>query len=369
MSERSTLSRRSILKTTGLAAATSIAGCLGGGGGGESPAPNSVTEWPPQNVEGELNVWNWYDDWASWAKGAFRDANDVNVTTSGYSSPQQWYTKLQSGNTEIDNIAAQSNWAERSIENDFLHELPVDVMPSWENVTDRLKEVSAYQKDGNVYGIPEDQILYSLTYSDETFDSAPSSWGVLWDDQYEGELMMWDNSTVSCQIAALYTGQDPMQPDDYDAIEAALKQQKPLLKTYWGDYEQAMQLFVNGDVVAGPLTMGRTYMARFKENSPINYTVPKEGAMFTSDMFVIPKGAPHTMASLLFTNWATQPENAAKLFTTMGYKPAVDIGDQLSQEETEFVNWPDSWTLHFQETLADDVRQQYDDIWNAVKAA
>ena len=362
------IARRTVLSTSGAALAASVAGCLGGGGGGDA-TPMDVTEWPPQDVSGELNVWNWYDDWMEYAMEEFPNAYDVSVSNSGYSSPNQWYSKLQAGNTEIDNIAATTNWVERSIENDFLHELPVDVMPAWEHVGERYKEISSYQKDGSVYAIPESLVLYPLTYNDEYFDSAPTSWGVLWDDEHEGNLVMWDNSTVSCQIAAMYTGQDPIEPDDFDEIEEALIQQKPLLRTYWGDYTQGQQLFVNEDAVAGPLTMGRTYSARFQEGAPVHYTAPEEGAMYTSDLFVIPKGAPNPIASLAFTNWGTPPEHAAQLFKTMGYKPAVDISDSLSEQDKEFTTWPDSWNLRFSETLSDDVRSKYDEIWTAVKAA
>lgn len=367
-SSKRSVSRRQLLGATGAAGLAAIAGCTGGGDG-DDRVPMDVEEWPPEDLESNLNLWNWYDDWAEWAMDAFGDEFDVDVSNSGYASPDQWYSQLEAGNTEIDNVAATTNWVERSIENDYLHELPVDIMPAWENVTDRIKEASSYQEDGKTYAVPESLVLYPLTYNEEYFDEPPDSWGVLWDEAHEGEIMMWDNATVSCQIAAMYTGQDPIDPDDFDEIQAVLEQQKPLLRTYWGDYQQGMSLFVNEDVMAGPLTMGRTYTARFQEGAPVHYTAPEEGAMFTSDLFVIPKGAPNPIASLQFTNWATETENAAKLFETMGYMPAVDISDQLSEEDREFTNWPDDWNLVFSETLSDDVRSRYDEIWTAVKAA
>ena len=368
---RSGPSRRAFLKATAAtgAASAGLAGCLGGGGGDSDRVPMDVEEWPPEDLESNLNLWNWYDDWAEWAIDAFGEEFDVNVSNSGFSSPDQWYSKLQAGNEEMDNIAATTNWVERSIENDFLHELPVDIMPAWENITDRIKDASSYQQDGKTYAVPESLVLYPLTYNTEYFDSAPESWGVLWDEEHKDKIVMWDNSTVSCQIAAMYTGQDPIEPDDFDEIEEVLKQQKPLLRTYWGDYQQGMSLFVNEDAVAGPLTMGRTYSARFGEGAPVHYTAPKEGAMFTSDLFVIPKGAPNPMASLQFTNWASKTKNAAKLFETMGYQPAVDISSELSQEDKEFTNWPSDWNLVFSETLSEEVRSKYDEIWTAVKAA
>ena len=370
-SDPSALNRRRFLEGAAAAGITaSAAGCLGGGGGGgDDRVPMDVTEWPPEDIGSQLNMWNWYDSWVEWASDAFEEEFDVSVSNTGYSSPDQWYSQLEADNSEIDNIAATTNWVERSIENDFLHELPVDVMPAWENITDRVKQASSFQEDGSVYAVPEALVLYPLTYNTGTFDSAPTSWGVLWDDAYEGQLCMWDNATVSCQIAAMYTEQDPIEPDDFDEIREVLVQQKPLLRTYWGDYQQGMSLFVNEDVVAGPLTMGRTYTARFGEGAPVDYTAPDEGAMYTSDLFVIPKGAPNPMASLQFTNWASKPENAVKLFETMGYMPAVDISDHLSKEDAEFTNWPDEWKLVFSATLSDEVRSKYDEIWTAVKAA
>lgn len=132
-------SRRRFMKAaaTSSIATAGLAGCvggLGGGGGGSDRTPMDVEEWPPENLESQMNLWNWYDDWASWAAEQFGEEFDVDVSTSGYSSPDQWYSKLQAGNQEMDNISATTNWVERSIENDFLHELPVDIMPAWENI-------------------------------------------------------------------------------------------------------------------------------------------------------------------------------------------------------------------------------------------
>lgn len=362
--------RRRFLQAASAAGAFTMAGCLGGGGGGgDGRVPMDVGEWPPEDYSDSLNMWNWYDSWVDYAQEEFGSEFDVEVSNSGFSSPDQWYSQLQAGNENIDNISATTNWVDRSIENDFLHEIPVDIMPAWENITERAKQVSSYEQDGSVYAVPESLVLYPLTYNEEYFDSEPESWGVLWDESHKDRIVMWDNATVSCQIAAMYTGQDPTDPSDFQEIEEVLKQQKPLLKTYWGDYQQGQSLFVNDDVVAGPLTMGRTYTARFQEGAPVNYTAPEEGAMFTSDLFVIPQGSPNPITSLLFTNWATQTENAAMLFETMGYKPAVDISDQISEEDAEFINWPDEWNLIFSETLSEDVRSRYDEIWTAVKTA
>jgi Spermidine/putrescine-binding periplasmic protein len=149
--------RRRFLQAASAAGAFTIAGCLGGGGGGggDGRAPMDIESWPPEDYSENLAMRNWYDDWAEWAMDEFGSEFDVEVSNSGFSSPNQWYSQLQAGNEEIDNIAATTNWVERSIENDFLHEIPVDIMPAWENVSDRIKDASSYQQDGSVYAVPE----------------------------------------------------------------------------------------------------------------------------------------------------------------------------------------------------------------------
>jgi spermidine/putrescine transport system substrate-binding protein len=375
--------RRKILKASGAALATSVAGCLGGGsGGGNEFRPQDVEEFPVSNVEDTFNLWNWYDGFANYAKEQFPEDNSAveTVNVSGYSSPSQWFTKLQSGNHSIDNIGATGEYVGRGMEEDLLEPLPVDAMPSWEQVPQSYKEdVDEHftDDDGNVYCVPESTVLTALGYNTEHFDEPPTSWEVLWEESLEGNVTMWDRSYIAGSIAARVAGQDWRDPDDWKEIEELLKQQKPLNKTYWTEYQAGMQMFINEDVVAGPMTMGRLFTARFDHDAPIDYVVPEEGTHYSMDEFVIPKGAPHPRASTQFLNWAAKKENAVKLFTTMGYKPAVkDLPNQLKQngvpqKHIDFVEWSDDMRsrMDFQAPLKPEVRQKYDEIWTTVKAA
>ncbi len=57
------LSRRNLVKYGLASGAASLAGCIGGGGGGsnEPTKPVDVESVPPEQLEQNLNVWNWYD--------------------------------------------------------------------------------------------------------------------------------------------------------------------------------------------------------------------------------------------------------------------------------------------------------------------
>lgn len=342
-----------------------------------------VEEFPVSDLESTFNLWNWYDGFANYAQEQFpQTADGVNeVNVSGYSAPSEWFTQLQSGNHSIDNIGATGTYVGRSMENDLLEPLPVENMPSWENIPQSYKDdVDEYFSDdeGNIYCVPEATVLApALGYNTDYFDEPPSSWEILWDEDLEGQVTVWDRSYIAGSIAAKIAGQDWRDPDDFDELQELLLQQKPLNNTYWQEYQAGMQMFINEEVMAGMMTMGRLFTARFEHDAPIDYVIPEEGTMYSQDQFVIPKGAPHPRASTQFLDWAAKTGNAVKLFTSMGYKPAVNnLESQLQeegvpQEHIDFITWSDDQQsrMEFQAPFPEDVRTGYDEMWTRVKAA
>ncbi|WP_248910827.1 ABC transporter substrate-binding protein [Halocatena marina] len=372
------LSRRNLVKYGLAGGAISLAGCLGGGDGGRNlPAkPVDAGSVPPENLEQNLNVWNWYDGWVNWAVEEFEGQYDTSVTTAAYSNPSKWYTKLEAENDEIDSISATSAWVVRSMDNDFLHALPIDRMDGWSALNELAKSDAEeyYQRNGAVYAIPEAQVAHPLTYSTDYFDDDPGSWDVLWQSDLKGKVSMQDWGEVACRIAALYTGQDPNDPDDFKEIEEALIQQKDLNVTYWKDHSTVQQMFENEQIVATVYTDGRTYNGRFQKGISMDMSNTKEGFMYTYDTFVIPKGAPNPNAAVAWTDMGSKPQNATKKVTTMGYLPPIkNIGDHLdlSNEKIDFLSWPQkmSDSATFIQPLPDDFRKKFDEIWTKVKAA
>lgn len=379
------LDRRSILKASGVAAAGSLAGCLGGGGGGSgSFSPVDAEEFPVSDLENKFNLWNWYDGLASYAAEEMPKQYDglETVTTTGYAASSEWFSKLKSGNHSIDAIASTATYTDRCLNDDLIAPLPTENMPNYENAMSLGREQMKKHfsdDDGNVYAHPHVIGLWPcLGYNSNEFSEAPTSWDILWDEEYKGQLTMQDQPIVSGFVGAMYTGQDFADPDDFKDIEEALKQQKELNKTYWKEYEAGMNMFVNESVVAGTHTMGRLFSAHFQNDAPyVEYSIPDEGALYFLDNSVIPKDAPHPRVATEYLNWFLKPENAIKMFTSMGYLPAIDNLDQVmkeadvSKEKREFVSWSDEERdrLVFWEPLDEEVREEYTDLWTRVKAA
>ncbi|WP_199243393.1 ABC transporter substrate-binding protein [Halopenitus persicus] len=366
------------MRTAAAGGAIGLAGCMGGNGGGGEDVNPADLEVPPSDLEDNVNVWNWYDGWVDWAVEEFESEYETSVSTAAYSNPSEWYTQLEAGNEEIDSISATSAWVVRSMNNDFLHPLPAEKMEGWDALNDlaRSDAEEYYSADGNVYAIPETIVAHPLTYSTDYFDEDPGSWDVLWESDLDGMVSMQDWGEVACRVAALYTGQDPNDPDDFDELEEVLIQQKDLNNTYWQDHSTVLQMFDNEEIVAAVYTDGRTYDGQFNQDIPIDMSNTQEGFMYTYDTFVIPQGAPNPRAAVAWTDFGSKPANTSQKAPTMGYVAPIDgleeeLSDQLSEEELEFLQWPQSMSDNamFIEPLSDELREQFDQIWTNVKAA
>ncbi len=373
------LGRRSVLGAVGTAGAAALAGCLGGDEGDEEYVrPIEIESFPVEEYESSLNVWNWYTDWVDWHTEPFQESYEgvEDINTQAYSGPSEWYSRLEAGNDEIDNISATNEWVVRSMENDYLEPLPVERMGAWEVLSDLAQSDAEeyFSMDGEVYAIPESIVMQpSLTYNTDYFDEPPDSWSILWDEDLEGMMFMEDWAEVSCRVAALYTGQDPNDPDDFEEIEEVLMQQRDLNVTYWNEFSSAMEMFIDEEVMVGPLRDGRTWMARFLNDAPIDYAVPDEGMMYTYDNFVIPEGAPNPRASAAWVDHGGQISSRIRLFSEMGYVPPIEnLEDELtevvSEEEAAFADWLDPDELIFIEPLDEETLDRYDEIWTTVVA-
>lgn len=333
--------RRQFLTGAAAVASAAVAGCqtvLA-----DRTRPSDVTEWPPEPLEGSLTFWTWHNYWADWAEASFKYSHDLNSTSRNvYGVPSEWLEEVRRRDHATDVVHSTTRPVERALAADLLEPLPARLMPAWEEVTGRF-DLARYQRDGDVYALPQTWTLFPLQYNLNEFDDAPKSWDVLWDDAYADRIVMKDDAVVSCQIAALYTGQDPANPSDFDDIRAALQQQRPLVHRYWSNRYNARRLFERERVLLGPLTQAATCLCA-EDKAPIRWTVPTEGTMSTHSVFVIPRGAPNPKTALRFIDWG------------------------LRRKITTTDSWDDDWDLHFSSRLSEAVADRYDAIWSDVRA-
>lgn len=367
MSEE-TSRRQFVTAAASMAAIGATAGCAGGdesenSSGNTGESGNGASQYG--DITGPFRLRMWHEAYGNERIQGFTDELGIEGTNQGFSNPSTPYTNIQSGQYIGDVISFIHNWGQRAWENDLLQPVDTSRLSHMNKLDDRFQEMNSVGENKQ-WGIPYDVGIFPLTYDTEEISDTPNSWELLWDDSFEGRITMQDSAINSCQVAALYTGQDPLDPSDFDDIEEALIQQKPLVNTYWGTFERGMRLFVDGSVDVGQLTVGRTVQAAVDNDASVNYTVPESGAMTYFDEFCIPTNAKNVDTAHAWID--DYLEQGGPQFTELErYRSTIEgIDSKLSSSLQGYYEWPQEWNLITQDLLPDEVRNSYEDIWTRV---
>lgn len=397
MPPRSMVSRRNVLKGAGAAGLAGMAGCIGGEDDGEYVRPVEIEEWPPDDYEDELVAWNWYAEWNEWGAPAFAEEYDLDsYATEAYSTPTDWFTQLESNpeNHGIDHIGAFTEWVDRA--QDRLEPIPIDEMPNVE-IADQYLDIhrEMFWSDdgvGGVYGCPHSVVISPIVmYNTERIEDPPESYEILWDDEYADEIsMMAHHGGFLCDVGALYTGQDPNDPDDFEEIQEVLEQQRDLVFNYADEHETQMNLVGTGDAALGTHTDGRAFRAIYHHDQPVDWFIPEEGATWGTDVVLIPEHAPNPRTSALYLDFLFSDEGIERFVDTTVYRPPVEneeftdgsLGDTIREKWDEWEHYGDPEDFIDDMVITDDemdrmyhnwprsqeVIERYDEIWTEVTA-
>ena len=291
------LTRRKALAAAGATATTAIAGCLAQGSGRDL---SEIEEWPPTRHAEELSFWTWQRYWGDQAI-SFQYAEDLEGIDRIVVPAFQQEQRLRDGESP-DAVHLLSRQFANALDEDLLQPLPTDVMPAWppENKL-REQDLSFYGRDGEHYGYPQAPVAMALAYHFDVMDGA-DSWSLLWDEQYAGRIAMPADPILLGQIGALYTGQDPFDPDDPDAIRDALLEQEPLVGEYWTHWLDSWNAFYRDKLDIGVLPQPRMCLCS-QDYTPVRYGNP-EGIVYAQSTLAVPAEAENPYLAAEFVNWA-----------------------------------------------------------------
>lgn len=261
-----------------------------------------------------LNVYNWGQNIADGSDdtvdiiAAFEEAYpNIKVNYSTYDSNEALYTKLSSGGITVDVIIPSDYMIARLIKEELLLELDFDNIPNYANVDDTFKNTS-YDPE-NKYSVPYTWgtvgILYNTKYVDE---ADVTGWELLWNEKYQGKILMFDNSRDAFGIAQYLLGYDVNTTDKEELQLCAdkLAEQKPLIQQYVMD--QVYSSMENEEAWIAPYYAGDC-MVMMGSNENLQFYLPEEqGFNLFIDAMCIPACAQEKEAAELFINFMCQPE-------------------------------------------------------------
>lgn len=326
----------------------------------------------------QITVYNWGQYIADGTDGcldviaAFEAETGIKVNYLTFDSNESMYTKLKTGGTTYDVIIPSDYMVGKLIEEDMLEPLDFDNIPNYCYIDETFRN-QAYDPD-NRYSVPYTWGTVGLIYNKNyVADEDATSWAALWNANYAGKILMFDNPRDSFAIAETLLGYSMNTTDENELRETAelLAMQKSLVQTYVMD--QIFDKMQRGEAWIAPYYAG-DYLTMVEENPALGFCYPKEGFNIFIDAMCIPKGCQNKSGAEAFINFLCRPDICAENLDFLGYSVTETAAKELLDSElvASPVAYPDDETLARSESfgaLPLDTTQLMNELWLAAKTS
>jgi putative spermidine/putrescine transport system substrate-binding protein len=359
------MNHRKLLAGAGVAALLAAA-C----GGGASATPASSLPTAIGDGEGQVKVLAWPGyvedgstspdvDWVS----SFEDETGCQVTVQTFGTSDEAFTLFQTNPEEYDVISASGDASLRLVAGGYVQPVNVDLIPSYAEIFEDLKNKDYNTVDGVHYGVPHGRGANVLMWRTDQVDPAPTSWTELFDPNspYAGKFSVYDAPIYIADAAVVLMKTNPelgiTNPYSLDETQFAaavdlLKQQKPAVGEYWGDYTKQITSFSNGNTVLGTTWQVIANVLQGSDPAvPVEVVKPVEGATGWSDTWMINSKTKNLNCAYKFVNHITSAPINIQVAEYFGEAPGnskscalasnPDHCDIFHAEDTEY--WKDVW--------------------------
>lgn len=326
-----------------------------------------------------LNVYNWgeyIDDEELDVISEFERVTGCDVNYTTFESNENMYSKLSGGGVSYDVIVPSDYMVERLMVENMLEKLDYANIPNYEKYFDAEQygylvnaEVGGEQiKDyGVIYNVGTTILIYNTKYVKEK----PTSWDVLWDEQYEGRVLMFNNPRDTFAIAQALLGQDfnTENKEDWKAAADLLKEQRKTVKPEYV-MDEVFDKMESGDYALATYYAG-DYELMKANNPDLDFAFPKEGVNTFYDAMCIPKGSENKKGAEAFINFMLEPEvalaNAEYIYYATPNK-AVRENEDYSLIDSEAVYPTADLTTQEFHHVSDETIQYMNELFLEVKS-
>lgn len=339
-----------LLTTSALSLSLVLAGC-----GGDSSSAD----------KGVVNVYNWgvYIDES--VLEDFTAETGIKVNYDIYESNESMYGVLKNDGASYDVVIPSDYMISRMIEEDMLELLNFNNIPNFADVDPALKNPD-YDPE-NLYSVPYMWGLLGIIYNTTMVKETPTSWATMFDENYAGQILMFNNSRDAIGVALKYLGYsyNTTDPDQIKEAVDLLIQQKPLVQSYVMD--EIFEKMQGGSAAIGAYYYG-DFLTMQEINPDLAFCLPEEGTNLYVDAMCIPKNAENKENAELFINYMCSTQAGLKNCEEIWYSsPLLSVREELDPEVSgDPYAYPDESILANCESfknLPADILALYDDQW------
>ena len=323
-----------------------------------------------------LNVYNWglyISDGSEESVdviSAFEDLTGIKVNYTTFDSNESLYAKIKSGGVSYDVIVPSDYMAGKMIEEGMLAPLDYSNIP---NAAGIGEEYLGWPFDEeNTYSVPYMWGTTGLIYNTTMVQEAPDSWADMWDVQYAGNVLMFNNSRDAYAVAAKKLGMslNPASVEEVDRVIEELKAQKSVVQAYVMD--EIFDKMEGGEAALAPYYAGDA-ITMIQDNPDLAFVFPKEGVNFFADSLCIPANCKNKEAAEMFLNYMCEPDVGLANCEFIGYSTPIGkvwerLDDELKYSE---IAYPSQEVLDKAEaftTLSAQVNSALDTAWSDMKS-
>lgn len=347
-------------------AATALVAAACGGGSDGTPTPSLPTSIG--DGEGQLTVLAWPGyvedgttspdvDWVS----SFEEETGCETTVQVFGTSDEAFTLFQQNPEQYDVISASGDASLRLVAGGFVQPVNVDIIPSYAEIFDDLKNKDYNTVDGVHYGVPHGRGANVLMWRTDQVDPAPTKWAELFDpaSPYAGKFSVYDAPIYIADAAVVLMKTNPelniKNPYSLDETQLAaavdlLKKQKPAVGEYWSDYTKQITSFSQGNTVLGTTWQVIANVLQ-GEGVAVDVVKPEEGATGWSDTWMINSKTKNINCAYKFLDHITSAPVNIQIAEYFGEAPGnskscelaanPDHCDIFHAAETDY--WTDVW--------------------------
>lgn len=322
--------------------------------------------------KGHVVVYNWGEYIDPAVIEMFEKETGIEVVYDEFETNEIMYPKVEAGASVYDILCPSDYMIAKLIENDMLLELNKENIPNLQYIGEQYFESSKEFDPQNKFSVPycwgTVGILYNKTMVDEPIDS----WSVLFDEKYADNILMQDSVRDAFMVAQKYLGYSMNSKDatELEKCRDLLVEQKPLVQAYVVD--QVRDKMIGNEAAIGVIYSGEALYTQ-RENTDLEFVIPKEGTNVWIDSWVIPKNAKNVENAEKWIDFMCRPDIAKMNFDYITYGSPNTGAKELMPEEIQNskIAYPDLSSYNNLETyvyLGEDTDELYNNLWKDVKS-
>ncbi len=317
--------------------------------------------------EGALNIVAWAGyvergetdpafDWVT----KFEESTGCKVSVKVAATSDEMVALMNEGGFDV--VTASGDASLRLVAGGKVQPVNVDLVPSWKNLDDRLKDAAWHTVDGVHYGVPYMWGPNVLLYNTNVFPEPPTSWSVVFEEQTlpdgqsnKGRVQAYDGPIHVADAAQYLMAHKPelgianpyeLSEDQYAAALDLLRGQRALVSRYWHDAFIQIDDFKNEGMVASASWPFQVNLLK-AEGQPVASTIPEEGATGWADTTMMHVDSKNPNCAYMWMEHTLSSNLQSDLAVWFGANPSIPAactdGSGMSTQESCHENGMDDF--------------------------